>query len=69
MGSFEENYSEDVLRTFTEEERELRKLRGQLDDKFDEIVSYWRNSSAIARQTAVLEEAENVIDRWEEDAK
>jgi hypothetical protein len=71
MGSFEENYSEDVLRTFTEEERaQLRKLHQQLDDKFDEIVSLLAEqldySTADPR---CYEEAENVIDRWEEDAE
>lgn len=71
MGSFEENYSEDVLRTFTEEERaQLGKLHLQLDDKFDEIVSLL--AEQLGYSTAdprCYEKAENVIDRWEEDAE
>ena len=71
MGSFEENYSEDVLRTFTEEERaQLGKLHLQLDDKFDEIVCLL--AEQLGYSTAdprCYEKAENVIDRWEEDAE
>jgi hypothetical protein len=71
MGSFEENYSEDVLRTFTEEERaQLRKLHLQLDDKFDEIVSLLAEQLGYSTtDPRCYEEAENVIDRWEEDAE
>ena len=71
MGSFEENYSEDVLRTFTEEERaQLRKLHQQLDDKFDEIVSLLAEQLGYSTtDPRCYEEAENVIDRWEEDAE
>jgi hypothetical protein len=71
MGSFEENYSEDVLRTFTEEERaQLGKLHLQLDDKFDEIVCLL--AEQLGYSTAdprCYEKAENAIDRWEEDAE
>ena len=71
MGSFEENYSEDVLRTFTEAERaRLRKLHQQLDDKFDEIVSLLAEQLGYSTtDPRCYEEAENVIDRWEEDAE
>jgi hypothetical protein len=71
MGSFEENYSEDVLRTFTEEERaQLRKLHQQLDDKFDEIASLLAEQLGYsATDPRCYEEAEKVIDRWEEDAE
>ena len=41
MGSYEENYDEATLSSFTEEERiQLRELHRQLDAKFDEIVSF-----------------------------
>jgi hypothetical protein len=41
MGSFEENYNEATLSSFTEEERiQLRELHRQLDAKFDEIASF-----------------------------
>jgi phosphopantetheinyl transferase (holo-ACP synthase) len=42
MGSFEENYGNDVLRTFfTEEERtQLQTLHQRLDDIFDEIAAF-----------------------------
>ena len=41
MGSFEEDYTEAMLRTFTEEERaRLQTLHQQLDAKLDEIASY-----------------------------
>ena len=71
MGSFEENYSEDVLRTFTKEERaQLRNLHQQLDDKFDEIVSLLAEQLGYSTtDPRCYEEAENVIDRWEEDAE
>ena len=71
MGSFEENYSEDVLRTFTEEERaQLRKLHQQLDDNFDEIASLLAERLGYSTtDPRCYEEAENVIDRWEEDAE
>jgi hypothetical protein len=71
MGSFEENYSEDVLRTFTEEERaQLRKLHQQLDDKFDEIASLLAGQLGYSTtDPRCYEEAEKVIDRWEADAE
>jgi hypothetical protein len=71
MGSFEENYSEDVLRTFTEEERvQLRKVHQQLDDKYDEIASLLAEQLGYSgTDPRRYEEAEKVIDRWEEDAE
>jgi hypothetical protein len=69
--SSEENYSEDVLRTFIEEERaQLRKLHQQLDDKFDEIASLLAEQLGFSTTgPRCYEKAENVIDRWEEDAE
>jgi hypothetical protein len=67
MRSFEENYSEDALRKFTDEEQlQLRRLHQLLDDKFDEIASFLAKQRGLANAD---EEAENAIERWEEDAE
>jgi len=69
MGSFEVNYDEDSLRTFTEKERtQLRSLHKRFDKKFAEITAFltkelgWQTNDPRA-----AEEAEDAIDRWEED--
>ena len=53
----------------TEEERDqLRELYHQLDSKFDEIVSLLKGTLGCS-ETDVYEEAEQVIDRWNEDVE
>jgi hypothetical protein len=71
MGSFEENYDEDALRMFTEEERaQLRELHQQLDNKFDEIASFLARQLGFAdSDPRAREEAEEAISRWEEDTE
>jgi hypothetical protein len=71
MGSFEENYGKDALRTFTENEcAQLRKLHEQLDVKFDEIASFMADKLGYtATDPRGREDAAEAIDRWEEDAE
>jgi len=69
MGSFEANYDEEALRSFTEEERaQLRHLHQQLDDKFGEIASFLARQLGFAdTDPRAREKAEEIIDRWEEE--
>jgi hypothetical protein len=67
MGSFQENYSEGVLRTFTDQEQvRLRRLHQLLDEKFNEIASFLAKQLGLANAD---DEAEEAIERWEEDAE
>jgi hypothetical protein len=67
MGSFEENYSKAALRMFTDQEQAtLRRLHQLLDDKFNEIASFLAKQLGLANAD---KEAEEAIERWEEDAE
>jgi len=64
MGSFEENYDEDVLRTFTDQQQaRLRRLHKLFDDKFDEIAALLAEQLQVAD---AVEQASDAIDQWEE---
>jgi len=72
MGSFEENYGNDVLRTFfTEEERtQLQTLHQRLDDIFDEIAAFRAKELGYGEaDPRARQEASDAIERWEEDAQ
>jgi hypothetical protein len=68
MGSFEESYDREALRSFTQEQSALlRELHQKLDAKYDEIAAH------IAKQlnydeddSRSHEEAEEAIRLWEE---
>ena len=69
MGSFEQEYGDDSLSTFTGKERtQLRKLHRQLDDKFDEIAALLARELGCNEADA-REEAVQALERWEEDIK
>jgi hypothetical protein len=66
MGSFEENYSEDTLRAFTEKERaQLWELYSALDAKFDEIAALMARELGCSEAQA-REEAEQAAEGWDE---
>jgi hypothetical protein len=70
MGSFVENYTSDVLCTFTDKEREqLKMLHQQLDKKFEEIVSLLVNELGLSNPEAAREEAVDAVERWDEDVE
>jgi hypothetical protein len=71
MGSFEENYDNDALRTFTEKERVLlQELHQQLDDKFDEIAAFLAKALGLGEtDPRAREEASEAIRQWEEVAE
>jgi hypothetical protein len=71
MGSFAEKYDEDALRAFTPEERaQLQALHQQLDDKFNELACFLAKQLGFAdTDPQTREEAEQAIERWEEDAE
>jgi hypothetical protein len=71
MGSFEANYTEEELRKFTDQERALlRDLHDGLDAKFDEIARFLAIQLGYnAADPRGREEAQDAIDRWEEDVE
>jgi len=71
MGSFEKNYGDEGLRMFTEKERaQLRALHQRLDEKVDEIAYLMAKQLGYDKaDPRAREEADQAIDRWEEDAE
>ena len=71
MGSFEETYDDDELRSFKPTQlKKLQKLHIQLDNEFNEIVELLaRELSHAKNDPRVHEEAESAIQRWAEDAQ
>jgi hypothetical protein len=71
MGSFEVNYTEEELRKFTDQERALlRDLHDGLDAKFDEIARFLAIELGYnPADPRVREEAQDAIDRWDEDVE
>jgi sensor domain CHASE-containing protein len=71
MGSFEETYDDDELRSFKPTQlKKLQELHVQLDNKFNEIVELLaRELSHAKNDPRVHDEAESAIQRWAEDAQ
>ena len=68
MGSFEENYHQSFLRALSEEEKSrIRQLHGQLDTKFEELVTFMARELGSSKAQA-HEEAEQAIQAWEQAA-
>jgi hypothetical protein len=69
MGSFEETYDDDELRSFKPTQlKKLQELHVQLDNKFNEIVELLaRELSHAKNDPRVHDEAESAIQRWAED--
>ena len=71
MGSFEETYDDDALRSFKPTQlKKLQELHTQLDNKFNEIVELLARELRHAKNDPrVHDEAESAIQRWAEDAE
>jgi hypothetical protein len=71
MGSFEETYDDDELRSFKPTQlKKLQELHVQLDNKFNEIVELLaRELSHAKNDPRVHDEAESAIQRWADDAR
>ena len=71
MGSFEETYDDDELRSFKPTQlKKLQELHVQLDSKFNEIVELLARELGHAKNNPrVHDEAESAIQRWAEDAQ
>jgi hypothetical protein len=71
MGSFEETYDDDELRSFKPTQlKKLQELHVQLDSKFNEIVELLaRELNHAKNDPRVHDEAESAIQRWAEDAQ
>jgi len=68
-GPLEQYYDQKMLGMFTEDERsQLREFYCQLGNKFDEIVSFLKERLGCS-ETDAIEEAEQAIDRWNEDVE
>jgi hypothetical protein len=71
MGSFEETYDDDELRSFRPTQlKKLQELHVQLDNKFNEIVELLAREFSYAKNDPrVHDEAESAIRRWADDAQ
>ena len=68
-GPLEQYYDQKMLGMFTEDDRsQLREFYCQLGNKFDEIVSFLKERLGCS-ETDAIEEAEQAIDRWNEDVE
>jgi hypothetical protein len=71
MGSFEETYDDDELRSFKPTQlKKLQELHAQLDNKFNENVELLARELRHAKNDhRVHDKAESAIQRWAEDAE
>jgi acyl-CoA reductase-like NAD-dependent aldehyde dehydrogenase len=71
MGSFEENYPNDALASFTAEQRkQLEALHQRLDAKYEEIARLIAIDAGLTeRSREAYNAADEAIEQWEEDVE